>query len=444
MHMIGWRCIKAVRIVSATRSAPPRGEGAAWSAMRRMAWCLILAATLLCGTDPTELLAQSEEHSAAGCQQQLSEAERQYRNSAFERAIGSASACLSRPNTGPAEAVRAHRILALVYIKQDRLGAARRAIVNLLGIDPGYTADRVSDPPAYVSTVSLVKRKLDLGPSAVPTRELLPVTPQPSQSLAPLEEPATLRPASTPEPSQSFFKRSNTWLTIGGIMVGSSAKSGNHAMGLGVGAVGVGAGGEFTGIGIGGLAVSGGDALEGIMIGGIGVGGGSRVDGIAFGGGGVGSGGAARGVMIGGLGVGSRKAIRGIALGGLGVGTGGDVAGLTAAGLGVGAGGHMMGLHVAGGAVLASRVSGVAAGSVVLSKEARGVLAAPVYARAGSGGLAGLSVSIFNHVNGHQRGVTIGLLNIAHTLHGVQLGAINYAGNNPLLLRILPLINLHF
>jgi hypothetical protein len=32
---------------------------------------------------------------------------------------------------------------------------------------------------------------------------------------------------------------------------------------------------------------------------------------------------------------------------------------------------------------------------------------------------------------------------VARSLHGVQFGVLNYAGNNPLLLRLLPLLNLH-
>jgi hypothetical protein len=54
-----------------------------------------------------------------------------------------------------------------------------------------------------------------------------------------------------------------------------------------------------------------------------------------------------------------------------------------------------------------------------------------------------VSVSLFNHVQGDQRGLTIGLFNVARSLHGVQLGALNWAGNNPLLLRLLPLINVN-
>lgn len=396
---------------------------------------------------------------ATGCDPQLVAAEAQYRNGAFDQAISSVTECLNQPSTAPTEAVKAYRMLALAHIRQNELVAARRAIINLLSVNPSYEADRVNDPPIFVSTVSLVKRELNLGPAAVPTQPTQPLLPRfTAMSEARRFSPPSVVPASDPDDSPSFFRRSNTWLTIGGIMIGSGAMSGNNTIGLGVGAIGVGAGGEFTGIGVGGLAVSGGEALEGIMISGLGVLGGNRVDGVAIGGGGVGTGGRVRGLAIGGLGIGSGEAIRGIAIGGLGVGTGGDLSGLalallgvggggnvsgvTAGAIGVGAGKHMRGLHVGGVGVTASQFSGVAVGSVVASRRAAGWIIAPLYF-GNKDRFSGVSMSLFNHVRGEQRGITIGLLNVARTLHGIQFGAMNYAGNNPLLLRVLPLINLN-
>ena len=40
-------------------------------------------------------------------------------------------------------------------------------------------------------------------------------------------------------------------------------------------------------------------------------------------------------------------------------------------------------------------------------------------------------------------GLSIGLVNYSAQLKGVQLGLLNYAGNNPRWLRLLPLINIH-
>jgi hypothetical protein len=397
-----------------------------------------------------------------GCDAQLEAAEAQYVNGAFNQAISAASTCLSQPATTPGEAVRAYRTLALAHVKLNELQPARQAVVNLLGVDPDYTADRVNDPPVFVSMVSLVKRSLQLGTPALPVQRVQPLQPSPNSAI----DARRLRsiPAASPTPDASdeasFFRQANTWLTLGGIMIGGSAQSGRHSTGIGVGAIGVGAGGEFTGLGVGGLMVGGGEALEGIMVGGLVVGSGDRLDGIAIGGGGVGTGGRLRGLAVGGLGVGSGKAIRGIALGGLGVGTGGDLSGVglallgvggrgavdgfTAAGLGIGAGSHLRGLHIAGLGIVTTRMAGVTLSGIMVGNKASGGVVAPVYSRITNGGhLKGVSVSLFNHVQGDQRGLTIGLFNVARSLHGVQLGALNWAGNNPLLLRLLPLINVN-
>jgi hypothetical protein len=46
-------------------------------------------------------------------------------------------------------------------------------------------------------------------------------------------------------------------------------------------------------------------------------------------------------------------------------------------------------------------------------------------------------------VRGEQHGLTIGLFNYAESLDGVQVGLLNYAGNNRAGLRWLPIANAH-
>jgi hypothetical protein len=58
--------------------------------------------------------------------------------------------------------------------------------------------------------------------------------------------------------------------------------------------------------------------------------------------------------------------------------------------------------------------------------------------------LYGVSVAGYNHIQRDQFGLTIGLYNRAPSLNGIQIGLLNYAGNNPPALRWLPLINAHF
>jgi hypothetical protein len=69
------------------------------------------------------------------------------------------------------------------------------------------------------------------------------------------------------------------------------------------------------------------------------------------------------------------------------------------------------------------------------------VAAAGAYVRIENGQLRGVSIAGYNDVRGRQRGLSIGLYNYARVLHGLQLGLINVARNNPPGLRILPLAN---
>jgi hypothetical protein len=60
-----------------------------------------------------------------------------------------------------------------------------------------------------------------------------------------------------------------------------------------------------------------------------------------------------------------------------------------------------------------------------------------------AGAFRGVALAGFNYVKGAQRGLTIGVVNYTRRLHGVQVGIINYAANNPPGLRVLPLINVN-
>lgn len=137
---------------------------------------------------PTVLRAQTERI----CSDALEVAEKQYRQRAYEEARQVISACLNQDEVPPEQAVAAYRLLALTHLKQDQLEAARAAVVNLLGVNPDYEPNKVESPPAYVSLVSVVKEDLEGDRADAETEE---------------------------EPS--FFQRRSTWVTIGGIVLGS-------------------------------------------------------------------------------------------------------------------------------------------------------------------------------------------------------------------------------
>ena len=133
-----------------------------------------------------------------------------------------------------------------------------------------------------------------------------------------------------------------------------------------------------------------------------------------------------RGLAVGGIGVGTGGDLTGIALAGIGAGAGGNVTGLTISGIGAGAGGTMRGIGIAGLGIGAPKLVGAYLAPMVGSLDAHAIVIAPVLFRLEKGGsFRGASLSSVNYVRGTQRGLSIGLVNYARTLRGVQIGVVN-------------------
>lgn len=232
-------------------------------------------------------------------------------------------------------------------------------------------------------------------------------------------------------------------LTFGGLGVGS----GGGLTGINLAGLGLGSGGELRGLSVAGLAVGSGADVSGITIGGLAVGGGGNFTGLQVGGLAVGGGGEFRGITIGGLAVGAGSELRGLQVGGVAVGSGSDVTGITVALGALGSGGTIRGLAIGGLAVGAPTMRAIVFGSAVGGYDITGGVLAPFYFRIESGDnvdlgrVKGVTISAFNHIKGEQFGLSIGLLNYAWELNGWQVGVLNYAGNNPKGLRLLPLMN---
>jgi len=205
-----------------------------------------------------------------------------------------------------------------------------------------------------------------------------------------------------------------------GISFGVIGVGGEDLGGIVLGGVGVGCK-KLSGFGLGLIGV-GSEDIEGIAIGGLGVGS-QRIRGFSIGLLGVGCEDAS-GIVIGGLGVGAQK-LSGFSCGVLGVG-GQELSGIFFGGLGIGSQ-KLTGLGIGLGGIGGEEITGVALGGLVLKCERLKYLGTGAYLNAKS-----------------ITGISIGILNITRQLHGIQLGLINYAGNNPKFLRILPLINMHF
>lgn len=221
--------------------------------------------------------------------------------------------------------------------------------------------------------------------------------------------------------------------------------SGGSVWGLSVGSVGTWAGGSVTGITVGGVGIRVRDRMRGLQVGGVAVGAGDDVWGLSVGGLGVLSWtGSVYGLQVGGLGVAAGHHLGGITLAPLGAYAGGTVTGLTLTGGILRASYRVRGIQAAGLGSVTRHAQGLTMSPVVIATSGTGLIVAPAYSHGGrTGHLIGASVSAFNHIRGDQRGLTVGVLNIARRLHGVQIGLVNYAGNNPRFLRLLPGINVH-
>lgn len=204
--------------------------------------------------------------------------------------------------------------------------------------------------------------------------------------------------------------------SMNGILIaGLGTGVGSEATGLIVGGLGAGIGSEFRGIAVGGVGVGIGNSSRGVAIGGIGIGAGNDFRGIGIGGVGIGAGGDASGIMFGGVGVGVGRRMTGLAIGGVGIGAGETIHGVAIAGLGIGA----------------PRIEGITASLAAGAHSARAIVIAPAYFKivGEDGDFRGGSLSAWNRIQGTQRGLTIGLLNTARELHGVQIGLINVSEN---------------
>jgi hypothetical protein len=179
--------------------------------------------------------------------------------------------------------------------------------------------------------------------------------------------------------------------------------------------------------------------------------------GIALTGAGMGVGQSFSGIAVNGVGAGVGGTVSGVMINGAGMGVGGDATGIFINGFGMGAGGRISFFTVNGFAAGAPRIEGVTlAGAVVGTPRAKGLMVAGAWLRIrneedsrgrrrffapGGARLDGVGVSAFNQVRGHQSGLTIGVVNYAWSLNGVQLGLLNIVRDNPPSRRVLPVVN---
>ena len=96
----------------------------------------------------------------APCDSLLAAAERHYVNQNFDQAEALTTECLARRDVADVAAIEAHRLRALIYLRQDDLEDAKQAVIRLLGVSFDYEPDPVQDLPAYVALVHSIKEQL--------------------------------------------------------------------------------------------------------------------------------------------------------------------------------------------------------------------------------------------------------------------------------------------
>jgi len=235
-------------------------------------------------------------------------------------------------------------------------------------------------------------------------------------------------------------ERSASGLTAGLIGV----VSGGRLSGLSFGGLGIVTQGGGRGVQVAGLGVVSEGRLQGVNLAGLGLVSESRLDGISLAGLGTVAEGDILGIAVGGLGLVSQRDVTGVSVGGLGTVVEGDLRGLAVGGLGTVANGRIQGVALGGLGVVGNRgIDGIAAGlvGVVTDASLRG-FGTGLY-KVDAAVVEGISVAGWNRSRTRHSGLAIGLFNQSEELHGVQIGVLNHAGNNPAPFRWLPVLNLH-
>ena len=120
----------------------------------------------------------------------------------------------------------------------------------------------------------------------------------------------------------------------------------------------------------------------------------------------------------------------GVNIGGIGAGAGIALYGLTIGGIGAGSP-TIKGITIGGLAAGGENITGITAALGMIKIENNGTH-------------TGFNLSAFNYIKGTQTGLSIGIVNYAYNLKGVQIGLVNYVRDNPKYLKVLPIINANF
>jgi hypothetical protein len=233
--------------------------------------------------------------------------------------------------------------------------------------------------------------------------------------------------------------KDNEQAIVRGMSLGLFPEAGD-LLGMQIG-IGIAAGNSLTGISLGLLGAASEQDVFGITIGGLGAAAGRDITGISVAGLGAASGRNMKGIAVALLGAGAGNDATGVMIGGLGAGAGGNITGLSIGGFGTGCGGELKGIAVGGFGVAASEIQGLVIGGFGAGGErVKGATLALGWVKI-EDSLLGFTASAFNQIKGKQTGISLGIVNYAYELKGVQIGLVNYVQKGPRRLRVLPFVN---
>lgn len=226
-----------------------------------------------------------------------------------------------------------------------------------------------------------------------------------------------------------------------GMQIGMGIAAGKSLTGISLGLLGAASEQDVIGVTIGGLGAAAGRNITGISFAGLGVACDNDLTGISIAGLGAASGCNMKGIAVALLGVGAGNDATGVMIGGFGAAAGGNLTGLSIGGLGSGCGGELKGIAVGGFGAAASEVQGLVIGGFGAGGgRVKGATLALGWVKV-EDSLLGFTASAFNQIKGKQTGVSLGIVNYAYELKGVQIGLLNYVQTGPRHLKVLPLVN---
>ncbi len=149
----------------------------------------------LLGTSP--VIAQDD----APCTASLAAAQAYYVDQDFDVSETLLRECVTRPDVDEETSIQVHRLLTLVYLRQDNRPEAEQVITRLLeDVSFDYIPDPILDPPAYVALVESIKEPLRIErEQALAAQETLPLVDEVSveEEVSTFQSQAAFRTART-------------------------------------------------------------------------------------------------------------------------------------------------------------------------------------------------------------------------------------------------------